>query len=82
MRFFNNYWFRWVAGGVLGGAVATGAIRATGRVKDLKVESASGRFAFSDASAWMVLGGVLGVVGAIAGLWVGCLTKLARRTYR
>ena len=79
MRLFDNDWFRWFTGAFLFGASIVALAKATDKFKDLKIESASGRFAFSDNSAWLVLTLVLGTVSGLLGLGTAALAKLARR---
>lgn len=75
MGLFNNYWFRYFAGAFFVGASVVAVAGATGRFKDLKIESVSGRHVFTDASAWLIVGTVLGVFGGIMGLGAGGIKK-------
>lgn len=75
MSLSNNYWFRYFAGAFLVGASIVAVAGATSRFKDLKIEAVSGRHVFTGASAWVIVGTILGIFGGIVGLSAGALKK-------
>ncbi|BCM89331.1 hypothetical protein IAD21_01177 [Abditibacteriota bacterium] len=80
MVFFNNYWFRGFIGGVITGASLAAIAAASNQLKDLKIESASGRFVFTGKSAWVIVGALMGLSGGLVGVGTAAITKLARRS--
>ena len=75
MRPFNNYYVRYFAGGFLIGALVVSLTKATGQIKDFKVERLSDGSALSENQTWALFCALVGVCAGILGLGMGGFKK-------